>query len=166
LSNKRLQLTLFVAPTDAILIEQIRREFNPVQYQLISSHVTLCREDELTDLQILKQNLALLKAREITIDFGEVIRFPEGKGVLMPTIAPNESFQQLRAEILKGMIACPRLQEPHVTLMHPRNATCTDAVFEEIKKYPLPRQLTFQKISLIEQEMGAKWRILEEWGLI
>jgi 2'-5' RNA ligase len=166
LPNKRLQLTLFVAPTDAVLIEQIRREFNPVQYQLISSHVTLCREDELTHLKILKQNLAQLKAREITIDFGEVIRFSEGKGVLMPAIGTNESFQQLRVEILKGMIAYPRLQEPHITLIHPRNATCTDAVFEEIKKYPLPRQLTFQKISFIEQEIGAQWHVLEEWSLI
>jgi len=47
----RRQLTLFIDQGDAQIIEMIRAEFNPLQHQLIKSHVTLCREDELNRLK-------------------------------------------------------------------------------------------------------------------
>ena len=47
----RRQLTLFVKKEDAETIEQIRQAFNPRQFELIKSHVTLCREDEIQNLE-------------------------------------------------------------------------------------------------------------------
>ena len=53
----RRQLTLFVDPKDAINIEQVRNEFNPRQFEIIKAHVTLCREDEIQDLERVMTNL-------------------------------------------------------------------------------------------------------------
>jgi hypothetical protein len=49
--NIRRQLTLFVEQKDAEIIERVRQEFNPIQFNLIKSHVTLCREDEIQNLE-------------------------------------------------------------------------------------------------------------------
>ena len=50
-NNIRRQLTLFVEQKDAETIEKVRQEFNPKQFELIKSHVTLCREDEIQNLE-------------------------------------------------------------------------------------------------------------------
>jgi len=49
---KRKQITIFLDETEAIPIEAIRKRFNPRQYKLIKSHITLCREDEIEDLAL------------------------------------------------------------------------------------------------------------------
>ena len=46
----RRQLTLFLNEPKGN-IEKIRSEFNPVQFDLIPAHVTLCREDEIEPIQ-------------------------------------------------------------------------------------------------------------------
>jgi hypothetical protein len=165
MNQKRIQLTLFVDEKESTAIEQVRSTFNPVQYGLIKCHVTLCRENELTDLEKVIQNLQMLNHNTIYIDFGSVIRFSDGKGLLMPTIGVNELFHEARKLILKGIIGEPEIQEPHITLMHPRNANCTDEIFEEIKKIRLPNRLSFNKISLIEQVNGGKWNVLKVFEL-
>jgi hypothetical protein len=165
MNKTRTQLTLFINEKDAKIIEEIRQKFNPKQHELIKSHVTLCREDELENMAQILYNLSHLKHNPITINFGSIILFSDKKGVLIPALKNNKSFQNLRKKILKGIIEKPRIQEPHITLMHPRNATCTDEIFAEIQKYDLPNILNFTKISLIEQEMGQKWRILKEYEL-
>ncbi len=163
--QKRRQLTLFVENHHSEAIEAIRKEFNLAQYALIKAHVTLCREDELEEIEKVMANLLKLNQAEVTIDFGKVIRFADGKGVLLPAIGNSEQFQQLRAVILEGVIEKPRQHEPHITLMHPRNATCTDAIFEQIEKIEFPDKIVFRKISLIEQELGKEWEVLREFEL-
>jgi 2'-5' RNA ligase len=163
MSNTRTQLTLFINEKDAKTIEAIRQKFNPKQYALIKSHVTLCREDELENMEQILHNLTHLNHESVTIQFGNIIRFSEEKGVLMTALKNNKFFQNLRKNILKGIIENPRIQEPHVTLMHPRNATCTDEIFAEMLKYDLPKTLSFTKISLVEQETGHKWKVLKEF---
>lgn len=165
MTKKRQQLTLFMGENKSAIIETIRKEFNPFQYALIKSHVTLCREDEIEGIEKIKLNLAALNQSYITINFGHILRFADGKGVLLPAIGENKTFQALRATILQGIIEKPRQHEPHITLIHPRNATCTDEIFETIEKYRFPNTIEFKKISLIEQEMGREWRILEEFDL-
>jgi 2'-5' RNA ligase len=165
MNQKRIQLTLFVDEKYSIIMEKIRREFNPAQYDLIKSHVTLCREDELDKVDEVIRNLIGLNRGPITIKFGNMVRFSEGKGLMIPALGDNEPFQKLRAYILKGIIEHPRKQEPHITLMHPRNSICTDAIFEQVKAHKLPHKIEFNKISLIEQEMDKQWHILEEFEL-
>ncbi len=164
--NIRRQLTLFVNPKDAETIEQIRQEFNPKQFALIKSHVTLCREDEIENLKQVISNLQSLRQEEIDIEFGKAIRFDNGKGLFLPAITNNASFQALRSKVLLGLNDNQRKQEPHITLMHPRNSTCTDAIFQQIESVNLPKQIKFNKISLIEQEDGGEWKILQEFKLM
>jgi hypothetical protein len=161
----RRQLTLFVPPHDATAIETIRSRYNPVQRALIDSHVTLCREDELVALDRVVQNLQNILLR-VTIDFGAVVRTEGGKGVLLPAIGGQETFQRLRKAVLAGVVEAPRQHEAHITLMHPRNSTCTDAIFDEICTLTLPKQLAFNAVSLIEQVDGGPWQILQTTALV
>jgi 2'-5' RNA ligase len=165
LQQTRRQLTLFIQAPESEAIERIRRRFNPEQYALIGCHVTLCREDEIEALESILVNLANLDCGPITVDFGSVVRFSEGKGVMIPALEGNEDFHTLRARIMHGVVAQPRRHEPHITLMHPRNSTCTDAVFEEIAQAELPERIRFERICLIEQEKGMPWRVIEVFEL-
>jgi hypothetical protein len=101
--NIRRQLTLFVNPIDAETIEQIRQKFNPKQFALIKSHVTLCREDEIENLEQVISNLQSLRQEEIDIEFGKATRFDNGKGLFLPAITNNASFQALRSKVLLGL---------------------------------------------------------------
>jgi 2'-5' RNA ligase len=163
MNQKRIQLTLFIDPNHSKTIENIRQKYNPLQYALIKSHVTLWREDELIPIEKIIPNLENLTFEGISIDFGEVIRFSDGQGVFIPSIGDNEAFQNLRKQILEGIIENPRRQEPHITLMHPRNSICTEEVFEEIKQFNLPKSVIFSRICLIEQELGGKWEVVREF---
>ena len=164
-SNIRRQLTLFVEPDDAITIEQIRQEFNPRQFEIIKAHVTLCREDEIENLEQVISNLFSMTQTQlkIFIEFGKVLRFDNGKGLFLPAINDNKEFEYLRRQILFGLNDNPRNQMPHITLMHPRNSICTDKIFEQVEEISLPTKLAFRQISLIEQENGGQWKILEEF---
>ncbi|MEP7232292.1 MAG: 2'-5' RNA ligase family protein [Ginsengibacter sp.] len=163
INNTRRQLTLFVEEKDAENIERVRKEFNLKQSELIKSHVTLCREDEIENLEQVIANLSDLTEIDISIDFGRITRFSNGKGVLLPAQGDNIEFHELRKKILHGLTVNPRMHEPHITLMHPRNSTCTDDIFRQIKEISLPEKLKFKVISLIEQREGGAWNVLQKF---
>lgn len=165
MNQKRIQLTLFANGPAAAPIEVVRKKFNPEQYQIIKAHATLCREDELVQLEKVIENLKQLNYDPITIRFGKPLRFSENKGVLIPAVEDIENFQELRRQVLKDVTGEPRLHQPHITLMHPRNSSCTDELFKELEKYNFPSVIEFDTISLIEQEMGKQWNILKEFRL-
>ncbi len=162
--NIRRQLTLFVCEKDAITIEQIRQKFNPLQFKLIKSHVTLCREDEIENLEQVIENFLFSTHTEIVIEFGKVIRFDNGKGLLLSANTDSEEFQELRKQILIGQTSSKK-QEPHITLMHPRNSICTDDIFEQVAKMSLPKKIKFDCVSLIEQKDGGKWSTIQKFKL-
>lgn len=164
-SNNRRQLTLFVDPSDAVTIEQTRQKFNPRQFEIIKAHVTLCREDEIENLEQVISNLFLLTQTQqnIFIEFGKVARFDNGKGLFLPATNDKKEFENLRSKALFRLYDNPRNQEPHITLMHPRNSTCTDDIFRQIEKQNFPTKLEFKRISLIEQENGGQWRTLKDF---
>lgn len=166
MNNKiRRQLTLFVKPEDAIQIEKVRQTFNPHQFNLIPAHVTLCREDEIADIDTVINNLNTLNFPPIEIEFETVKMFDNENGVLLTGVNNSFEFQELRKRILMGIYESPGKHEPHITLMHPRNSNCTPEIFEQIKMIHFPEKLKFNKISLIEQVDGRKWEILQEFEL-
>jgi 2'-5' RNA ligase superfamily len=166
IKNIRRQLTLFIDPKDAEQIEQVRQKFNPKQYELIKSHVTLCREDEIENLEQVISNLQSLIQTEIVIQFGKPERFDHGKGLFLPATNDNEAFDNLHRQVLSGLIDNPRAQKAHITLMHPRNSACTDSIFKQVGTVNLPTKLNFKKISLIEQKDGGQWKILQEFNFV
>jgi len=164
-NNVRRQLTLFVEQNDAETIEEVRQKFNQKQFELIKSHVTLCREDEIQNLDQVILNLLTQPQAEITIEFGKPTRFDNGRGLLLPATGDNTEFDELRRKVLAGLTDNPKKQEPHITLMHPRNSTCTDHIFEMIQEINFPTKFAFKKVSLIEQRNGGEWIILQEFEL-
>lgn len=164
-NNIRRQLTLFVDSKDAEAIEQVRQKFNPRQFELIKSHVTLCREDEIENLEHVILNLLSLTETELVVEFGAAKKFDNGKGILLPAKTDKIEFQELRRKILRGINDNPRVHEPHITLMHPRNSICTDNIFGQIEKTELPTKINFRRISLIEQKDTGPWNILQEFEL-
>lgn len=162
----RRQLTLFVDQKDAVEIESVRKRFNPAQQDLIDCHVTLCREDEIGEMNAVLHNLIHLTTPAISIRFGEVTRFDNGKGVMLSALGENEAYHRLRAKVLAGVAAAIRRPEPHITLLHPRNSTCTDEIFAVIQKEIFPTMLIFREICLIEQFNGGKWHIRQKFYLI
>jgi len=162
---KRRQLTLFLDEIEGVPFESIRRRFNPRQYLLIKSHITLCREDEIEELSRIQYNLKNIEMYEFEMQVGEIKRFSEGRGVLMSIKDEENEFLNLRKLILNNGGSIPREHEPHITIMHPRNSTCNDEIFEEVKKVKWPEKISIKRVSLIEQEIGKKWRVLKEYEL-
>ena len=64
---KRKQLTLFLEEKECKIIETIRKKYNPRQYELIKSHITLCREDEIEDIKHIKRNLENLDVHKFEL---------------------------------------------------------------------------------------------------
>ncbi len=162
---KRKQLTLFLNELDSKSIESIRRRFNPIQFELIKSHITLCREDEIENLSHIQRNLENLEMQKFEMQTNGLKRFSDEKGVLISVIDKKQQFQELRELVLRNENSNPRKHNAHITLMHPRNSTCDDMKFKEIQKSELPKKLRISKISLIEQEIGKEWKILKEYEL-
>jgi 2'-5' RNA ligase len=162
----RRQLTLFI-PDGNETIEKIRATFNPIQYNLIPAHVTLCREHEINPVEKAIENIRFItRDKPIRIAFNPPERFDNGRGVFIPAKKENTDFHELRKTVLKGLVEFPLEYLPHITLMHPRNSTCTGTIFEQIKRYELPTELIFDTISLIEQHNGGRWVIIEQFPLV
>lgn len=160
----RQQLTLFINE-ERELFESVRARYNPAQQALIAAHITLCREDELLLLPKVFDNIRSLRLQPITVTLGPPERFSEGRGLLLPGVGENAGFQELRKQVLKGVVAAPRHHHPHITLIHPRNGLCTTPVFDELKRYTFPAQLRFQQISLIYQQGENAWQLQEQFDL-
>lgn len=154
--NRR-QASLFLS--DQFQIESLRLRYNPVQARLIPAHVTFCREDEVTDWDALRARLESLGPFEIELGFGAPIR--ENNFVFLPVVEGSDQFHEFRCAIL-GDDA--REQVPHVTIIHPRNGTCTDQIFADITASVSSFQHTFREVMLIEQEGDGVWRTVTRVG--
>lgn len=166
MARVRRQLTLFLARAAAEEIERLRMTYNPEQSRLIPAHVTLCRDAEVEDLEQVRKNLGRLSWPVLCLEFGPPVRFEDGKGLWLAGVGSLEDFWGLREAVLKGIVDAPARPHPHITLMHPRNSTCTDAIFEVVSGLPLPRRFWFKTVAYIEQVGDAAWRIVEEYPLV
>jgi len=158
----RTQLSLFVPPADAIAIEAVRQLVDPVQHALIPAHVTLCREEELADPELVGARLAKLALPPLVLQFGTAESFSE-YGLLLPCIAGVERYRALRQSVLDARDV--REASPHITLAHPRNPRALGNAPSNASTLPPFLHLTFPTISRIEQRDGGRWRVVEEWRL-
>lgn len=154
---RRRQLSLYVPEHAAAQIEAVRRVLDPVQQALIPAHVTLCRDDELDAVSA----SALMRASSITLVFGAALAF-DGHGILLPYVAGEGDFAQLRADLLDGQA---RQQKPHITLAHPRNPRARGNSLDLALTLPPEISISFGEIALIEQALGEPWRVLKRYLL-
>ena len=154
----RRQATLFLSGVP--VIENLRRTFDPRQSELIAAHVTLCREDEVSDWGGVRERLACIPSA-VTLSFGSPVR--DGDLVLLPGSDDDGSFRALRQHLLETVE--PRDHKPHITIVHPRNARCSDAAWATICADTEPFTYTFREASLILQQDGGVWRTLENFPL-
>ncbi len=158
----RRQLTLFVPVEGAAKLEACRRVLDPVQHGLIAAHVTLCREHELeaVDLAALRARARL--AEPIILTFGLPESF-SGHGILLPAIAGEGAFHNLRCHLLGAEPS--RRQQPHLTLAHPRNPKAPGNTHANLSGLEPGLAITFGEVSLIEQVAGEPWVVLETFEL-
>ena len=150
----RRQLTLFVSPGAAPWLEPLRQQLDPLQFALIAAHVTLCREDEIVDLDFEALRDRLAGFGPLTLTFGPAQRFGL-HGVLLPCIDGAAAYQHLR-ELVLGDRAI-RKPEPHLTLAHPRNPRSPGNVDSLMVSHPAPLTLDFHAVALIEQRGAHPW---------
>jgi hypothetical protein len=154
----RRQLSLYVPQREARPLEEIRKRIDPIQQALIPAHVTLCREDELGSLEIIRGRLRHITRWPLKMCFGrpEVV---ESHGMLLNCVEGAVEFQRLREEVL-GSSSIFALR-PHLTLAHPRNPRASGNSLEALRLLPAEISVRFYSIHLIEQVHGAPWQVLE-----
>ena len=156
----RRQISLILPEAQRSLVEPIRQKFDPIQHALIPAHVTLCRDDELPDLQQLMQRLERLEPFLITMEFGQPQELPDGCVLLRPTTG-IEQFQALRLLIL-GTTA--RAYWAHLTLLHPRNASGIPLNLAEVGRELAGLVVTFNTVTLVEQYGCEPWQVKNAYG--
>ena len=154
----RRQATLYLPLPDSTAIESLRSRFNRVQFELIRAHVTLCREDEVSDWDKFASRLSDLGSIEVTLSFGVPVR--DDNLVYLPATGSTDSYDALRRSLLSTRNSVPRKHDPHITIIHPRNGICSDSVFDEISSQLKPFTTSFRCVTLIEQIDGGPWQDL------
>ena len=152
--NTRRQLTLFVPSGAASQLEAARQVLDPAQFKLIRAHVTLCRDDEIGELSCDRLTARASTATPITLAFGRPEKF-SGHGVLLPCIAGQASFHDLRCHLLESPSARPR--QAHITLAHPRNPQALGNTPENMAAIEGDFSISFAVATLIRQVQGGPW---------
>jgi hypothetical protein len=162
MSRIRQQLSLFVPENQRATVELVRAIVDPVQHRLIPAHVTLCREDELSDIETIIKRLRTLKLPSLQLSFTAPERFYE-HGLLMPCVAGLDTFRDLR----KSILAIPDIREqtPHLTLAHPRNPKAQGNCLHNTAALGAGVVITFSAIYWIEQYCNEPWQILDCFAL-
>ena len=162
--NCRRQLTLFVPAPWRVPLDALRQRLDPIQASLIAAHVTLCREDEIRDVELssLFRRVDTWAHGPLRLAFGSPRRF-SGHGVLLPCEQGAGQFHALRRWLLQDDSV--RVHEAHLTMAHPRNERAANNTDDVLAECPQELQLEFATVSLIEQQGTAAWRILHQFML-
>lgn len=134
---------------------------DPVQASLIAVHVTLCREDEIEQLDptTVFSRIASWAQGPLRLAFGGPRVF-NGHGVLLPCEHGSVEFQRLRQWLLQDKGA--REHAAHLTLAHPRNPKAAGNTATALAAFPHALELQFPAVALIEQHGSAPWLLLQE----
>ena len=162
--NSRRQYTLFVQEPTRSRLNALRLSLDPVQASLISAHVTLCREDEIEQLDPVDvfNRVQSWAHGPLRLAFGGPRLF-DGNGVLLPCEQGLGQFHSLRQWLLQSQEA--RQHAAHLTLAHPRNLKAVGNTPAALAGCPHALKLQFPVVALIEQLGSTPWRSLQEASL-
>ncbi|MBT9489619.1 MAG: 2'-5' RNA ligase family protein [Rubrivivax sp.] len=140
-------------------LEVLRQRLDPAQAALIPAHVTLCREDELSalDVDALVTRIHTWPHGTLTLAFGAPQRF-QGHGVLLPGVQGDDAFQRLRQWLLADPAA--RVHHAHLTLAHPRNPRAPGNTDAALAGVPTALRLGFAQVALVQQAGAEPWQVL------
>lgn len=143
----------------ATVLESVRRVVDPVQASLIAAHVTLIRENEISE-HCWRNLIDDLQSPEypLTLKFGEPER-SIAHGILMPCQEGHAEFQRLRCRLFKHL--ADRETAAHLTLAHPRNPQAPGNTLENTRPLKAGITVSFQEMALIRQTGNAPWQILQ-----
>jgi 2'-5' RNA ligase len=158
----RTQLSLYLPQLGPTSVEEARQLLDPIQANLIPLHVTLCREDEIVNLDLIELRTRLADANAIRLVFGQPESF-HGHGILLLCIAGEVEFHALRQWVLGTAVI--RHEIPHMTLAHPRNPKALFNTAANVARLPRNMVITFTSINLIHQEDAKPWQVLEQFTL-
>lgn len=154
MQNIRRQLTLFVPSKSASRLEAARQLLDPIQFKLIRVHVTLCREDEIEDMNDKQLQARASTAAAIRLEFGRPERF-SGHGVQLRCVAGQARFHELRCQLLGSPSTRP--QQAHITLAHPRNPQAPGNTLENMAAVEGCFSISFAMASIIRQMGDGPW---------
>ena len=154
----RTQLTAFLPLCISDLIDEIRSRIDPIQFQRIKPHITICYDDEILDVKLFSEKLKSVNHNKIKLSFGLPEEFDHG-GYFLPSIGDLSEFNYLRETLLQDAIYKRKNVKPHITLLHPRNSKGIEVNWTTI---PNLGNLIFEidRLSLIEQKNEEKWEII------
>jgi hypothetical protein len=158
----RRQLSLYAEGPLRARLEAVRTLVDPVQAALIPAHVTLCRDEEVADLDADAMAQRLRGATRLRLAFGAAERF-SGHGILLPCVSGQDAFHALRQRALGRLDV--RRAEAHLTLAHQRNPRAAGNDLAAACALPVPMGLEFEQVQLIEQAAMAPWRVLGVFAL-
>jgi hypothetical protein len=160
----RTQLSLYAPSPSAEKLDEVRRRLDPVQAGLIPAHVTLCREDELQDIDLTRLGAIIRSsdASPIRMRFGHPVFF-QGHGILLPCMEGADDFQKLRCLVLGTHTA--RSHAPHITLAHPRNPRSSHNTPGSLASIPRDWVIVFSEIMHILQRDTLPWQVIEQHSL-
>jgi 2'-5' RNA ligase len=156
---------MFVPNGAAVDVEGLRRSLDPVQSLLIPAHVTLCREDELSQMSEseLRRRFSQIHLKPVTLRFGRPQTF-DGHGILLNCIGGLNDFRLLREHVLGSTTI--REQRPHITLAHPRNPKSLGNSLASALRLPEVISIAFTAVQLIEQHGVQPWKVLQQFELL
>ncbi len=172
----RRQLSLFVPPPMGAQLDQCRAILDPVQANLIASHVTLCRDDELLEMTSIVERLHQVSRNAhqgvfpLSLSFGAARR-GDGHGIFLDCVDGEAAYQRLRQLLLlppSTPISAPpqvRRMAPRITLAHPRNPWTEANLSLDFSTLPQHFSIEFSRIAWIEQHPNCAWHVVQEFQL-
>lgn len=162
----RRQLALFLANPAKDLIDRVRQRVDPVQFARISAHVTLCYDDEVQDWNYVADCLDAFAPEAIQFSFaveGARSFAAEGKGIYLGITEQSGFYALARARLLATSSSARKQVQPHVTLLHPRNARDGADGWPLVDTMVFPERILLHQVSLIELRETV-WTGVRVWG--
>jgi len=161
---RRLQATLFLPQRTSVLVDELRRRWDPVMTDRIRPHVTVLRR--VSDAELLLARLrAATEVRACRLHLGAPARAPQdkGAGIYLQVADPYHDLSLLWSA-LRDCCTEPDVLErfPHVTVVHPRTAPPErlSQAWTELSHVSMSQEFVVDEVALIG-ETRDKWETIE-----